>query len=48
MVKKGNLLRKTESLLQATQNNVIRSNYIKAKIDTQQNFFKKEGDLSRG
>ena len=35
---KANLKRETESLLIATQNNVIRTNYIKVKIDnTQQN-----------
>ena len=38
IAKKGNFLRETESLLIATQNNAIRTNYIKAKIDsTQQN-----------
>ena len=37
-LKKGNLRRKTESLLIAAQNNAIRTNYIKARIDkTQQN-----------
>ena len=36
--KKGNLKRETESLLITVQNNAIRTNYIKAKIDnTQQN-----------
>ena len=36
--KKGNLKRETESLLIATQNNAIRTNHIKARIDkTQQN-----------
>ena len=35
---KGNLKRETESILIATQNNAIRTNYIKVKIDkTQQN-----------
>ena len=33
MAKKGNLKRETESLLIATQNNAIRTNYIKARID---------------
>ena len=34
----GNFKRKTESRLLAAQNNVIRTNYVKAKIDnTQQN-----------
>ena len=37
-LKKGNLMRETESLLIAVQNNAIRTNYIKARIDkTQQN-----------
>ena len=37
-LKKGNLKRETESLLIATQNNTIRTNYVKGKIDkTQQN-----------
>ena len=37
-LRKGNLKRKTESLLIAAQNNAIRTNHIKAKIDeTQQN-----------
>ena len=37
-LKKGNLKRKTESLLIAVQNKAIRTNYIKARIDkTQQN-----------
>ena len=37
-LRKGNLKRETESLLIAAQNNVIRINYLKAKIDqTQQN-----------
>ena len=37
-LRKGNLKRETESLLQAAQNNAIRTNYVKAKIDkTQQN-----------
>ena len=37
-LRKGNLKRKTESLLIALQNKAIRTNYIKAKIDkTQQN-----------
>ena len=37
-LRKGNLKRKTESLLIAAQNNAIRSNHIKARIDkTQQN-----------
>ena len=36
--KDGNLQIKTESLLAAVQNNAIRDNYVKAKIDkTQQN-----------
>ena len=38
MAKKGNLKRETESLLKATQNNTIRPNHIKVRIDqTQQN-----------
>ena len=38
VAKKGNLKRETESLLIATQNNGIRTNHIKARIDkTQQN-----------
>ena len=38
MAKKGNLKRKVEFLLIATQNNIIRTNHIKARIDkTQQN-----------
>ena len=38
MVKKRNLKRETESLIIAAENNAIRTNYIKAKIDkTQQN-----------
>ena len=37
-LRKGNLKRETESLIIAAQNNAIRINYIKAKIDkTQQN-----------
>ena len=37
-LRKGNLKRETESLIIAAQNNAIRTNYIKAKIDkTQQN-----------
>ena len=37
-LKKENLKRKTESLLIVAQNNAIRTNYIKARIDkTQQN-----------
>ena len=37
-LRRGNLKRETESLLIAAQNNAIRTNYIKAKIDkTQQN-----------
>ena len=37
-LRKGNLKRETESLLIAAQNNVIRTNHIKARIDkTQQN-----------
>ena len=37
-LRKGNLIRETESLINAAQNNAIRTNYIKAKIDkTQQN-----------
>ena len=37
-LRKGNLNRETESLLQAAQNNTIRTNYVKARIDkTQQN-----------
>ena len=37
-LRKGNLQRETESLLIAAQNNVIRSNHIKTRIDkTQQN-----------
>ena len=38
MAKKRKLKRETESLLIAAQNNVLRTNYVKAKIDmTQQN-----------
>ena len=38
MAKKGHLKRETESLQIAAQNNAIRTNYVKAKIDkTQQN-----------
>ena len=38
VAKKGNLKRETESLLEAAQNNTIRTNYINARIDrTQQN-----------
>ena len=38
MAKKGNFKRETESLLIAAQDNAIRSNHIKARIDkTQQN-----------
>ena len=37
-LRKGNLKRETESLLTAAQNNAIRTNHIKARIDkTQQN-----------
>ena len=37
-LRKGNLMRETESLLMAAQNNSIRTNHIKARIDkTQQN-----------
>ena len=37
-LRKGNLKRETESLLKAAQNNAIRINHIKARIDkTQQN-----------
>ena len=36
-LRKGNLKRETESLLIEAQNNTIRSNYIKVKIDMQQN-----------
>ena len=37
-LRKGNLKRETESILIATQNNAIRTNYLKAKIDkVQQN-----------
>ena len=37
-LKKGNFKRETESLLMAAQNNALRTNYIKARIDkTQQN-----------
>ena len=37
-LRKGNLKRGTESLLIAAQNNAIRTNYIKARINkTQQN-----------
>ena len=35
-LRKGNLKRKTESLLIAAQNNAIRTNHIKAKIDKRQ------------
>ena len=38
VTKKGNLKKESESLLKTAQNNAIRTNYIKAKIDkTQQN-----------
>ena len=38
MAKKGNLKRETESLLIAAQNNAIRTNNVKVRIDkTQQN-----------
>ena len=38
MATKENLIRRIESLLIVVQNNAIRNNYIKAKIDhTQQN-----------
>ena len=40
MARKGNLKRETESLLLATQNNAIRINYIKAKIDNTQHHSK--------
>ena len=33
MIKKRFLKRETESLLKATQNNAIRTNYVKTKID---------------
>ena len=37
-LRKGNLKRETESLLKAVENNAIRTNHIKARIDkTQQN-----------
>ena len=37
-LRKGNFMRKTESLFIAAQNNAIRTNYIKARRDkTQQN-----------
>ena len=37
-LRKGNLKRETESLLIAAQNNAIRTNYVKARIDkTQRN-----------
>ena len=32
-LKKGNLKKETESLLKAAQNNAIRTNYVKVKID---------------
>ena len=35
-LRKGNLLRETESLLIAAQNNTIRTIYIKAEIDNKQ------------
>ena len=35
-MEKGNLKRETESLLIAAQNNAIRTNYIKAKINNMQ------------
>ena len=35
-LRKGNLKRETESLLIATQNNAIRTNHIKARIDKMQ------------
>ena len=35
-LRKGNLKRKTESLLMAAQNNAIRTSYIKTKIDNTQ------------
>ena len=38
MARKGNIKREIESLLIVSQNNAIRTNYVKAKIDkTQQN-----------
>ena len=36
MAKKGNFKRETESLLIAAQNNAIRTNHIKARIDKMQ------------
>ena len=38
VAKKGILERKTESLLIATQNNAVRTNYIKARIDKTQKY----------
>ena len=35
-LRKGNLKRETESLLIAAQNNTIRTNYVKARIDKMQ------------
>ena len=35
-IRKENLKREIESLLKAAQNNAIRTNYIKAKIDNMQ------------
>ena len=35
-LRKGNLKKETESLIIATQNNAIRTNYIEAKIDKTQ------------
>ena len=35
-LRKGNLKRETESLLIAAQNNTIRTNHIKARIDKMQ------------
>ncbi len=39
-LRRGNLKRETESLLIAAQNNAIRTNYIKAKIDNMQQLIK--------
>ena len=48
-LRKGNLKRKTESLLKVTQNNAIRTNFVKARIDmTQQNSkFRLYGDRDK-
>ena len=40
MDKKGNFKRETESLLVAAQNNAIRTNYVKAKLEKTQRYSK--------